>query len=396
MNKILPAHTYEYLLTRKCNMNCTYCFEKDKSGQDADLDKVYGSLLNNDFFSVFPTEKFYMFGGEPLLNIEFMDKLAQKIKDNPYLSDRTKNKYIGSIFNNITTNGTLIDKSLDILKKYNASLQISLDGPEDINDLCRVDYNGKGHFKQIMDNIKLCQENNINYTVHGAVGNNNYKNFSRIVKWFIEIQLNNPKSKYRKDPSELLFHNYLQLVFEDNISDDDINTLLQQYQDSIEIILFSDTLKDFNMESRRHCAEGFLARQGGKCSAANSMFAFDGDMYIYPCHRLMTSGVEKELHEYSLGQLNSDEPWNYKLYEQFLDAPNKGILYGPLFNFDTNKNLNFMANWCPSTNFECTGLTNVYPSKHNVLLAELQNFIPKLAEYYDLDILNYIEKHKRK
>lgn len=395
MNKILPAHTYEYLLTRKCNMNCTYCFEKDKSGQDADLDKVYGSLLNNDFFSVFPTEKFYMFGGEPLLNIEFMDKLAQKIQENPKLSDKTKKKYINSIFSNITTNGTLIDKSLDILKKYNASLQISLDGPEDINDLCRIDYNGKGHFKQIMDNIKICQENGIRYTIHGALSKKNYKDFSRIVKWFLEMQLNNP-IKNRGSISELLFHNYLQLVFEDNISDDDINILLQQYQDAVEIILFSDTLKDFDMESRRHCAEGFLARQGGKCSAANNMFAFDGDMYIYPCHRLMTSGMEKSPHEYSLGQLNSNEPWNYKLYEQFMDASNKGILYGQMYNFIDKESLNFMANWCPSTNLECTGLTNVYPVKHDILLAELQNFIPKLAEYYGLDLLDYVNNHKRK
>lgn len=394
MNNTLLTATHEYMLTRKCNMNCSYCFEKDKSGSDADLDRVYNFITNNENFSDVQSKKFYMFGGEPLLNIEFLDKLAQKIQNNPTFSEKQKNTYIHSIFNSITTNGTLIDKAMPILKKYNASLQISLDGPEEINDVCRVDYNGKGHFKQIMDNIKLCQENGIEYSIHGAVANCNYKNFAKIVKWFIEMQLDNPK---RCNIEELLYHNYLQVVFEDNISDEDINVLLEQYQQSIEIILFSDVLKDYTMSEKMDCACGFLARHGGKCSAANTMFAFDNDMYIYPCHRLMTSGVEKTLHEYSLGQIGSKEKWNYKFYEQFLDAPNKSILYGPVFNYNANKETgNYMANWCPSTNFECTGNVNTYPCKHDVLLAELQNFIPKLAEYYGLNIANFEDKYRRK
>lgn len=395
MNSIFPVHTHEYLLTRKCNMNCSYCFEKDKTGTDADLERVYNFLIQNGDSSDIQPARFYMFGGEPLLNVEFLEQLIHKIEETPSFSENTKRKYINSIVNSITTNGTLIDKHIDFFKKYNASFQISLDGPEDVNDACRVDYNGKGHFKQIMDNIKLCQENGINYNIHGAVSKSNYKNFARIIKWFIEIQLDN-KNNMNKVP-EFLYHNYLQLVFEDDISDDDINTLLEQYQEAIEIILFSDLLSDYSAEDRKKCAEGFLARTGGKCSAANSMFAFDGDMYIYPCHRLMTSGVEKTPHEFALGQIGSDKPWNYKLYEQFLDAPNKGIVYGPVFDFVAkDENVSFMANWCPSTNFEQTKLTNTYPCKHDVLLAELQNFIPRLAEYYNLDIYGYIKEHRKK
>lgn len=397
MNDVLFSHTHEYMLTRKCNMNCSYCFEKDKSGNDADLDRVYNFILSNENFSDVAPERFYMFGGEPLLNIEFLDKLAQKINSSPSLSDKAKEEYIKSIFNNITTNGTLIDKAMPILKKYDASLQISLDGPEEINDACRVDFNGKGHFQQIMDNIKLCQENGIRYSIHGAIASCNYKHFKDIVKWFVQMQLDNPNRK--KNIGDLLFHNYLQLVFEDNISDEDINTLLEQYQEIVEMLLFSDLLKDYTMKERAECASGFLARQGGRCSAANNMFAFDSEMYIYPCHRLMTSGKENYPHELALGQIGSDKPWNFKFYEQFLDAPNKGVLFGPVFDYDSrneNKAANFMANWCPSTNFEETGNTNTYPCKHNVLLAELQNFIPKLAEYYGLDIYSYAESHRRK
>lgn len=396
MNTVLPAFTYEFMLTRKCNMNCSYCFEKDKSGtSDADLDKIYDMLINGGLYSDQACSKFYMFGGEPLLNVEFLDKLSQKIQDNKNLSESAKKKYIESIFSNITTNGTLIDKAMPILKKYNASLQISLDGPEDVNDACRVDYNGKGHFQQIMDNIKLCQENEIRYCLHGAVAACNYKNFARIVRWFVEMQLENPN----KFPIEqLLFHNYLQLVFEDNISDEDIDTLLQQYQEVVETLLYSDLLKDYTPKQRADCACGFLARHGGRCSAANNMYAFDNDMYIYPCHRLMTSGMEKYTHEFALGKLGSSEHWNYKLYEQFLDAPNKGILYGPVFDYITfdDDRYNFMANWCPSTNLECTGNTNTYPCKHDVLLAELQKFIPKLAEYYGLDLDDYRKRFKGK
>jgi uncharacterized protein len=71
---------------------------------------------------------------------------------------------------NLITNGTLIDKHIDTIKKHNYRLQISLDGPKELHDKNRI-YRGsdKGSFDDIIKNIQLCKENKISSSVHGVV-----------------------------------------------------------------------------------------------------------------------------------------------------------------------------------------------------------------------------------
>ena len=37
MKEILPSRTAEILVTKKCNINCSYCFEKHKNGKSLDF-----------------------------------------------------------------------------------------------------------------------------------------------------------------------------------------------------------------------------------------------------------------------------------------------------------------------------------------------------------------------
>lgn len=106
-----------------CNLSCPYCYEHPMreagnytADREYDLEKMIKALeAENGYFA--------LFGGEPLLtDIETIEELWKFGLE----------KY-GR--NGIQTNGTLItDKHIELFKKYNVSVGISLDGPDELND----------------------------------------------------------------------------------------------------------------------------------------------------------------------------------------------------------------------------------------------------------------------
>lgn len=397
MKKNIPtSKTTEWLLTRKCNMNCKYCFEKDKSVGTLNLDEFYNFLFKDNY--AIPTGNFYMFGGEPMLELDLIIELIERIKADDTLCSDMKEEWIQSITKNLTTNGTLVAKNIDKLKKYNFSLQISLDGPKEINDEMRIDHAGNGKFEEIQKGIELLIENNIPFTLHGAVSGERFKYFDKITIWYIKEFIKRTPEINPNRLCSMLNNNYCQLLFEDDYTDEQIDELLTSYYNIVEYLLTSDDFKDFSIDERKLVVCGFLTRKGAICAAGNSMFAIDNNEFIYPCHRWMTSGLDKN-HNLSFDGLKETRlgGTNYKCYEQLLDLPRSKIMYGMMYdnNIKSQSNFQFQANWCPATNLEVTGNAQVLPPKYTVMIAELQNFIPKLAEYFKIDIFDYMKNHKR-
>lgn len=141
-------------LTTGCNLACVYCSEGDKEPMILDktiLHKMIEEipeLLNqlND-----KNITFLWHGGEPLLVgkqylIESMDFAISKLKCfNP--------RFL------VQSNGTLIDDEwVDIFKKYNVHVGVSLDGYRELHDINRLKKDGTPTFNIIMKNIRLLQE----------------------------------------------------------------------------------------------------------------------------------------------------------------------------------------------------------------------------------------------
>lgn len=106
----------------KCNIQCQYCYQFPQ--RDAgnlthrfDVAKMKESLARNG-------SEFTIFGGEPLLT---PDAVLEELWSFGL-------EKFGS--NGIQTNGTLIDEHhIDLFKKYKVSVGISVDGPEELNDV---------------------------------------------------------------------------------------------------------------------------------------------------------------------------------------------------------------------------------------------------------------------
>jgi uncharacterized protein len=98
--------------------------------------------------SAFQTKPFavVLHGGEPLLiGVRRLEHLLQQLR-----SVLPEKHSIG-----IQSNGILInDQILDLCSKYRASISVSLDGPEAINDASRVGHKGEGTFSRVMAGIE--------------------------------------------------------------------------------------------------------------------------------------------------------------------------------------------------------------------------------------------------
>ena len=388
MRSMLPSRTGEVLITQKCNLNCAYCFEKNKSQKDVDKKELFEALSGNGRFSALPIENFYIFGGEPLMNMDLVTELMDWL-DSSDMDEGKKKWYIRSIATNLITNGVLIDRYIEVFKKYDISLQISLDGYEEVNDACRVDFNGKGHFKEIMANIEILRENGIRYAIHGACARENYGNFSKICEFFLEEELKNPDSDVRY----VFYRNFCQIVMEDEIRDDDIDILLKQFYEAVKMIMTTPLLDGYPEDVRKTVAEGFCLRRGGICAAGNTMFSYDDDFNVFPCHRINTDSQHKET--YRLTSLKEDDGsslYRHFFYMQFQELARRKEMYGAVIdNYNFSEPL-YWLNWCPATNWEVSGNVFQIPSKHGVLIAELQRFIPALADYFELDLNKNIFK----
>lgn len=121
--------SYHIAANTGCNLGCTYCYEEpDREMKQKQIDNEYDLDLImerlEEWKEIRPTEPPGMHGGEPLLlRKEHLEQIFSYIYEN---WDQKRS--------HIQTNGTLIDcDHIEMFKKYNVSVGVSCDGPEELN-----------------------------------------------------------------------------------------------------------------------------------------------------------------------------------------------------------------------------------------------------------------------
>ena len=147
-------------VTQDCNFRCSYCIYSDINNE--------GQRHHEKKYMDFETAKkavdyFYQcsdrserlsigfYGGEPLLNFPLIQQVVEYAE--PLFAGRN------CIFT-ITTNASLLtEKIQDYLVEHNFSVVISLDGPENIQNVNRrFATNGKGSYQTVMKNMLRMKE----------------------------------------------------------------------------------------------------------------------------------------------------------------------------------------------------------------------------------------------
>lgn len=159
-----------FVVTEKCNLACTYCYETHKTNTrmtketaKAAVDLIFNQEKLKGYYDLWKTPAIVLdfIGGEPLLEIDLMDYIVEYFKFKAFEMDHPwQHNYMISI----SSNGTLyLSKKVQRFLKRNpgrVSMTISIDGNKDLHDACRVYRNGKGSYDIVERSVKQWVKDN--------------------------------------------------------------------------------------------------------------------------------------------------------------------------------------------------------------------------------------------
>lgn len=174
-------------ITTGCNLRCKYCFAdcgpfKGENMTEDVMDATIDSMLSMPQVKVITFE---FQGGEASTNVPGMRKFIEKV-------EQVKSKYDKLVKYRTEINCVSVtDDLISLVKEYNVSVGVSLDGPKEMTDLTRVDITGKGAYDRIEKGIKKLRDSGI--YIDGAVctiGQHNVHYPKQLMEYFDSMGMN--------------------------------------------------------------------------------------------------------------------------------------------------------------------------------------------------------------
>ncbi|MCU0285342.1 MAG: radical SAM protein [Acidobacteria bacterium] len=298
----------EFLVTRRCNLECKYCFAKaNEIQQDMDLETAFKAV---EYLTAMPFHSYYIKfnGGEPLLRKDLIEKISQ------YAVDKFReHKKEGYLLFEITTNGTLIDEeALKLFKRFNIRVLISIDGPGHFHDIARLYRNGNSSFPDVMTGITQMQEADYPFRVLTVITQRHLPHAHELIDFFRHAGLNefrfNPILKNGRGktswhdqgitPQQYL--NFMKTTIEMCSKDFII------HEDNIQSILRNLVYRTRNFKCMR-----------SNCGCGHYYLCIDVDGAVYPCAYFLS-----ETYELCLGNIHN-----------FIHSLNYGMHHALVKNF---------------------------------------------------------------
>ena len=342
-----------FQVTDDCPMSCSYCYQGHKGHKkmSKEVAKQGVDLLfhmyeeNNSPFINRKTKAIILdfIGGEPLMAIDIIDYICtyfvQKCLelDHPWLYTWRAS---------MTSNGALYfePKVQEFLHKFKGfvSFSITLDGPKEIHDACRVYHDGRGNFDDAYAAMK--HFNSHYYEELGTkvtIAPENLHNLNKIVDFFIGEGMK-------------LIHA--------NCVNEAKWTYAQAKLFYAELKKMADRLLELNDETTISLFnEYFFSPLGPNdnqnwCGGTSKMLAFDPDGVAYPCLRYMPSSLGNDVPPIVIGSVEgiyvTDEQKHIKEYMDGITRRSQST--------DECWNCPIAAgcSWCSAWNYQETGSVN--------------------------------------
>ncbi|HEX5733168.1 MAG TPA: radical SAM protein [Blastocatellia bacterium] len=147
-------------IAERCNLNCSYCYMYQHADQSYRrrpvfmTEEVFTKLATRieEYCDANPGHRMEMVfhGGEPMLiDPKQVDRFARII------SERLQ----GRVSVGMQSNATLVtDEWIEVLKRHNVQVGVSIDGPPEYHDLVRIDHAGRGSYDQTVKGLLRLQE----------------------------------------------------------------------------------------------------------------------------------------------------------------------------------------------------------------------------------------------
>ena len=177
----LNRKTFRIWTTSGCNATCYYCFEKGILAQkmtrdiaDATFEFIKSVIGESRNISV------EWFGGEPLLNVEIIDYLSEKIQQ--YCQKRNIKFKAFMISNGSLFTEDIIEKCVKNWKVK--KVQITLDGyKQDYEHIKNYNQPEKYNFDLVIKNIKKLSENGIRVSIRMNYDTTNYESLKELIQY---------------------------------------------------------------------------------------------------------------------------------------------------------------------------------------------------------------------
>jgi uncharacterized protein len=148
-----------------CNLDCAYCYYLSKKRLYLDSDfRMSDDLLDTFTRQYIQAQQvkevtFGWQGGEPLLmGLDFFRRAVE-------LQEKYRRPGM-RIVNALQTNGTLLDDAwCHFFHEHDFLIGLSLDGPRELHDACRVDKGGRGTFDRVMQGLALLKKHDVEFNV---------------------------------------------------------------------------------------------------------------------------------------------------------------------------------------------------------------------------------------
>lgn len=291
-----------FQVTEDCPLACTYCYESHKSSKmmSKDTGKKLVDLLfkmwddDNDPFINKQTKGLILefIGGEQFLNVEVMDFICDYFFDTCF-----KRNHPWLIYTRISmaSNGVLYfeDNVQHFINKYKdfLSMAISIDGPQEIHDACRIFKNGQGSFAKANAAEKHWMQLNPDAAQSSKVtiAPENLNNINKILQYFINenkaiVYANVINEANWNIEQAKIFYNELKKMA-DFLLNNTFNVIVSLFDEN-----FFHPLPEHDLQCW--------------CGGAGKMLAFDPDGNAYPCLRYMPTSLGDNIPPVIIGDVN--------------------------------------------------------------------------------------------
>lgn len=181
MQPSLPYSLFIKTEGGKCNLDCHYCYYlKHEDAKSATMDSGLLERLIRDHIhsqpKMSPQVDFIWHGGEPMLSgLGYYERAVE-------LQKRYSNGK--KIINTIQTNGTLINtRWAQFFHQHNFMVGISIDGPNVLNDIGRIDKQGHSSFERTMRGIEHLKQHQVQFNTLTVVNNKTYQHGKTIYQF---------------------------------------------------------------------------------------------------------------------------------------------------------------------------------------------------------------------
>lgn len=272
------SQPYDFLiqwhLTERCNLKCRHCYQEGGNFKELSLDEIYrvideiSDMLQawHDDYDLDFSPSFNVTGGEPFLRFGFFNILERLVKTGFEIY--------------ILSNGTCI--TLDIAQKIAAmgvhSVQISLEGPEEIHEQVR----GRGSFAAALQGVRNLLQTGVKVSLNATISRMNAGYFQEMVGLATELGV--PKLGF----SRLVPAGRGKDLLDDMLTQDETKqfyeTIWSMQVEGLELATGDPMAAQMNVAAPAD--DDTNAFPAGGCAAGVSGLTILADGTVTPCRRL--------------------------------------------------------------------------------------------------------------